>query len=92
MAKCWFHHNASGYRQVLRDASTQQECLGVAQSLALSAESAGGGPYVCDVVPGLNRAHARVSTERTWKAFMNEHRTHALKLSVPAGRRKGGKR
>ena len=49
MAKAWFHHNEAGYRAVMRDHSTQQECLGVAQSLALSAEASGGGPYICDV-------------------------------------------
>lgn len=84
MAKAWFHHNEAGYRAVMRDHSTQQECLGVAQSLALSAEASGGGPYICDVVPGVNRAHARATTSGTG-AYWREVKTRALSHSIPRG-------
>lgn len=90
MAKNWFHHSERGYREVMRDYHTRQECLGVAQHLAIGAEAKGGGPYVCDVIPGLNRAHARVTTERSWKAFKAEKKTKALSRSIPSQRRKRG--
>lgn len=83
MAKsAWFHHSEAGYRSVLRDHSTQAECMGVAQSLALNAEKRGGGPYRCDVIPGQYRAHARATTATTG-AFWREVRTRALSRSIP---------
>jgi hypothetical protein len=72
----------------MRSYEIQQECLATAQNLAMTAEGMGGGPYECDVIAGQNRAHARASTERSWKAFMRENRNHYLSHSIPGGRGK----
>jgi hypothetical protein len=72
-----------GYRAIMRDHSTQMECLGVAQHLAIDAQARGGGPYYCDVIPGMNRAHARVTTDG-WRAFFAERKYRALSKSLPS--------
>lgn len=77
--------NPAGYRAVMRDRSTQAECLGTAQRLALMA---GGGPYTCDVIPGRNRAHARVTTASD-SAFFRERARSYLATVVGGGYGRG---
>lgn len=85
-----YHINPSGYREVLRDYSTQMECLNMAQLIAAQAQIASGGSctYYCDVIAGLNRAHARATTATTGSAWQ-ERLHHYLSKSVPS---KGQKR
>lgn len=90
MASGKYRINPSGYREVLRDYSTQQECLNMAQLFAANAQTASGGSctYYCDVIAGLNRAHARATTATIGSAWQ-ERLHHYLSKSVPS---KGQKR
>lgn len=84
MARQGYHINPAGYREVLRDRSTQQECLGIAQLFAFQAQASSGGArtYTCDVIPGVNRAHARATTVSEGAAWQ-ELRYHHLQQAVP---------
>lgn len=88
MGKSQYRINRKGYGEVLNDRHTQQECLSMAQYIGFAAQAMGGGPYRCDVRPGLTRAHARATTDGRG-AYFKELKTHALSRSIP---RKGQKR
>lgn len=79
-----YHINVHGYGEVLNDYHTRQQCLSIAQLIALNARAMGGGPYRCDVQRGVSRAHARATTASEGAAFQ-ELRTRALSRSLPKG-------
>lgn len=70
-----FKASYSGYRDVMRSRDVQSECLSRARTMAATI---GGGPYVCDVIAGQNRAHARVTTSGS-DAYWRERKAHYLR-------------
>lgn len=77
-----FYRTPAGYRAVMRSAEIQDVCLDYVRTIGTAAEGRGGGPYVYDVIPGQNRAHARAKTA-SGLAIGRERKYMALSKSVP---------
>lgn len=80
MAKNWFKHSESGYREVMQGADVMQVCEAQAHNIAASASGMSGIDYAIDSVKGLNRIHTRVSTV-TKTDFFRERSYRALQIA-----------
>ena len=90
MGRYGFVHSHDGYRELMRSQELQGVCSDYAEWIAGAAESKGGWGYGIDVIPGKNRAHARVTTlADDWHSYYSERKHRYLASSIP---RKGQRR
>lgn len=80
-----FRPSVTGYREVMNSHNdVMTACEIKAGAIGASASRQSGLSYVVDAQTGLNRVHARVSTDGTKAAFYRERHYHALAIATSA--------
>lgn len=79
----YFKPSVTGYREVMNGHNdVMTACEAKAGAIAASASRQSGLDYVVDVQTGLNRVHARASTDGSAAAYYRERHYHALSIAT----------
>lgn len=79
----YFKPSVTGYREVMNSRNdVMTACEIKAGAIGESAARQSGLHYVVDVQTGLNRVHARVSTDGSAAAYFRERYYHALSIAT----------